>query len=156
MQARKIVRYLFKPTAIVFGAAIVLWVYVGYHEHEIERVVGCWDCGWETRQALYLLVAALGLLIGRLWSAIVSLTLSIKVVVSVGLVAFAENTAEVKGVWPILRSSIKWSLAGHPEFFAEIALALGIGLSSGWFICRVISERLHHRGIQQALGADSP
>ena len=131
-------------------------MYVGYHEREIERLVGCWDCGWETRQAFYLMVAALALLPGRLWSAIVSMVASVKVVVSVGLVAFAENIAEVKGVWPILRTSIKWSLAGHPEFFVEIALALGIGLSSGWLIWRGISARIHQRGIQQTLGADSP
>jgi len=69
---------------------------------------------------------------------------SVKVVASVGLVAFAENIAAVKGVWPILRTSIKWSLECHPEFFVEIALALGIGLSSGWLIWRVISARIHY------------
>jgi hypothetical protein len=154
IKATTICRYL-KPTAIALGA-IFLLVYVGYHEREIERIAGCWDCGWETRQALYLVVAALGLLIGRLWSAIAALALSIKVAVSVSLVAFVENIAEVKGLWPILRSSIKWSLASHPEFFVEIALALYVGLSSVLLIWRVIAGRIHRRGIQHALGADSP
>ena len=129
---------------------------VGYHEREIERFSCCWDCGWETRQAIYLVIAALGLLIGRLWSAIVSLIASMKVIITVGLVAFAENLAEVKGVWPILKSSVKWSLESHPEFFVEITLALGIGVSSGWLICRLVWERVRKRGIQQALAADSP
>lgn len=79
-----------------------------------------------------------------------------EVLITVGLVAVAENTAEVKGIWPILRSSVKWSLESHPEFFAEIILALGIGVSSCWFIWRMISERIRRRGIQHAFGADSP
>jgi hypothetical protein len=96
MRATQILSHLFKPRAIAFGGSIFLLIYVGYHERGIERIAGCWDCGWETRQTFYLMVAALGLLIGRLWSTVVSVTASIKVVVSVGLVAFAENIAEVK------------------------------------------------------------
>jgi hypothetical protein len=151
MQATQTLRRLFMPRPVAFGASIFLLIYVGYHEREIEQFSGCWDCGWETRQAVYLMVAALALVPGKLWSAIVSVVASVQVVVSVGLVAFAENIAEVKGVWPILRTSVKWSLAGHPEFFVEIALALGIGVSSGWLIWRVISARIHQRGSDKRL-----
>jgi hypothetical protein len=155
MNAKRILTALLKPKAIVFGACIFIWVFVSYHEREIERFSGCWDCGWDSGSYL-----SNGCCYRTLDRKVMVcdhfIVASMKVLMTIGLVAFAENMREVKGVWPILRSSVRWSNESHPEFFVEIILALGIGVSSCWIICRLISERIHRRGIQQTLGADWP
>jgi len=77
---------LLQAKAIFLGVAIFLLIFVNYEERKSMEIVGCWDCGWNTRQAFYLLIASVGLLIGRFWSVISALLLSLKVTYSVGYV----------------------------------------------------------------------
>ena len=138
---KKAVIYLLKPKAIFFGAAIFLLIYVSVEERKSMEIVGCWDCGWETRQAFYLLVASAGLLISRFWGAAISLLASVKVIYSVGYVTFWNNMAEVRGVWHILKESLRWTYQAHPEYFVEILIAALISLYAISFLWRNISQR---------------
>ena len=122
--SRRSILFLVKPKAIIWGTAILLLLYVAYRERRTEELVGCWDCGWETRQAFYLLIAASTLLVPRRWPAIVSLLAGVKVLYSVGYLAFWNNITEVNGFWHILKASLRWTYEAHPEFFVAIAVAL--------------------------------
>src|SRR3954463_2989555 len=102
------VRYLKRfvtPRVILFVTSLLLWAYVWYTEYQFEKIVGCWDCGWETRQTSLLVLAAAGLLLARWWSLALSVSLGLKVIYSIGSVTFWNNIAEVHGFWRILKSS---------------------------------------------------
>ncbi|HEU0144055.1 MAG TPA: hypothetical protein VFQ47_04655 [Nitrososphaera sp.] len=135
-KVKRLIMFLLQPKAIFLGAAIFLFIYVFDNERRVEEIVGCYDCGWDTRQAFYLLIASLGLLLGRLWSVVISLLASVKVIYSVGYLAFWNNMAEVRGVGRILKESLRWTYEAHPEYFVEIIIAVLIGsyaTSSIWW-----------------------
>lgn len=111
------ITYLLQPKAIIFGVAVFLLIYVHDSERRVQELVGCYDCRWDTRQAFYLLIASLGLLLGRLWSVIISLLAGVKVIYSVGYLALCNNMAEVRGVGRILKESFRWTYEAHPEYF---------------------------------------
>ncbi len=138
---KKAIIFLLQPKAIIFGVAVFLLIYVHDSERRVMEIVGCYDCGWDTRQAFYLLIASLGLLLGRLWSVIISLLASVKVIYSVGYLAFWNNMAEVRGIGRILKESLRWTYEAHPEYFVEIIIAVLIGSYAASFIWRNISRR---------------
>jgi hypothetical protein len=115
---------LLTPRATLFAVSIVLLTYVAYEEREVEKIVGCWDCGWETRQAFYLVLGVAGLLVARWWALLISLLLGLKVLYTIGHITLWNNFAEVHGVWRILKSSLRWSSDGHLEFFVELVMAV--------------------------------
>jgi hypothetical protein len=137
---KKAIIFLLQPTAIIFGVAIFLLIYVYDSERRVMESVSCYDCGWDTRQAYYLLMASLGLLLGRLWCVIISLFASVKVIYSVGYVAF-WSMAEVRVVGGILKESLRWTYEAHPEYFVEIIIVMVIGSYATSFIWRNISRR---------------
>jgi hypothetical protein len=137
---KKAIIFLLQPKAIIFGVAVFLLIYVYDSERRVMESVSCYDCGWDTRQAYYLLIASLGLLLDRLWSVIISLFASVKVIYSVGYVAF-WNMAEVRAVGGILKESLRWTYEAHPEYFVEIIIAMVIGSYATSFIWRNISRR---------------
>jgi len=138
---KKATVFLLKPKAIFFGLGIFLLIYVHVEELKVTEIVGCWDCGWGTRQAFFLLVASTGLLIRRFWGAIISLLAGLKVIYSVGYVAFWNNMTEVRGGWRILRESLHWSYQAHPEYFVEIVMAVLICSYALSLLWRDISRR---------------
>jgi len=117
--SRRSILFLVKPKAIIWGTAILLLLYVAYRERRTEELVGCWDCGWETRQAFYLLIAASTLSIPRRWPAVVSLLAGVKVLCSVGYLAFWNDITEDIGFWHILKASLRWTYEAHPEFSSQ-------------------------------------
>ncbi|HEU0143482.1 MAG TPA: hypothetical protein VFQ47_01735 [Nitrososphaera sp.] len=138
---KKAIIFFLKPKAIFFGVAIFLLIYISVEERKSMEIVGCWDCGWETRQAFYLLIASMGILIGRFWGAAISVLASVKVIYSIGAVAFWNNMAEVHGGWRILKESLRWSYQAHPEYFVEILIAMFICSYAVSFLWRNISRR---------------
>src|ERR1051326_2162297 len=112
------------PHVVLLVAAVFLLIYVRYYEYQIEQFAGCYDCGWETRQALYLLLGVAGLLVSRWWSLGISLLLALKVLYSIGSITFWNNIAETHGAWAILKSSLAWSSETHLEFFVLLAMAV--------------------------------
>jgi len=109
---------------LLFAAAVLLLIYVRYYEYQIERFAGCYDCGWETRQAFYLLLGVVGLLVRRWWSLVISLLLVLKVLYAIGRITFWNNIAEKHGALAILKSSLAWSSETHLEFFVLLAMAV--------------------------------
>jgi hypothetical protein len=132
---------LLTPRAVLFAVAIILLTYVAYEEREVEKIVGCWDCGWETRQVLYLAFGVAGLLVARWWALLISLLLGLKVLYSIGYVTFWNNIAEVHGVWRILISSLRWSSDGHLEFFVELVMAAIVVCYAAHLLRRHVSNR---------------
>jgi hypothetical protein len=132
---------LLHPKAIFFGLTLFLLIYVWDKESKMIEIVGCYDCGWFSRQVLFLFIASLGLLVNRFWGAIISLLLSMKVAYSSGHETFWNNMAEVNGNWRILKESLRWAYQSHPEFFIEIFVAVLIGLYATFFLWRDISRR---------------
>jgi len=140
-KVNRLILFLLHPKAIFLGVAIFLLIYVFDNERRVQEIVGCYDCGWATRQAFFLLIASLGLLLGRLWSVIISLLASVKVIYSVGYSALWNNIAEVRGGWRILKESVGWTYEAHPEYFAEILLAVLVGSYAISFLWRSISRK---------------
>ena len=138
---KKTVCFLLQPKALLFGVAIFLLIYIHDSERKIIEVAGCYDCRWDTRQALFLLIASFGLLIGRPWGAVISLLAALKVVYSVGSLVCFNNVAEAQGGWRILEASLAWTRETHPEYFVEITAAVLIAAYSAVFIWRRIFQR---------------
>jgi hypothetical protein len=97
-KVKRLILFLLQPKAIIFGIAIFLFIYVLDNERRIQEIVGCYNCGWNTRQAFFLLIASFSLLLGGFWSAIISLLASVKVLYSIGYVAFWNNIPKFAGV----------------------------------------------------------
>ena len=135
---RKTTLFLLQPKAVIFGVTVFLLFYIHYSEQKTIEFVGCYDCGWDTRQALLLLIASFCLLIGKPWPAVVSLLAALKVIYSVGSLAFFNNVVEAQGGWRILKASLAWTRETHPEYFVEIAVAVLIAAYSAAFIGRKI------------------
>ena len=104
-------------------------------------ISGCWDCGWETRQAFYLVLGIAGLLVARWWALLISLLLGLKVLYSIGYVCFWNNIAEAHGVWRILKSSLGWSVETHLEFFVELVIAAIVVSYAVLLLRRYLSNR---------------
>jgi len=138
---KKTVRFLLQPKAVILWAAVFLLIYVHDSERRVIEVAGCYDCWWDTRQALLLLIASLGLLTGRAWSVGISLAAALKVIYSIGSVACFNNVAEAQGGWRTLKASLAWTREAHPEYFVEIAAAALIAAYSAAFIRRRIFRR---------------
>ena len=132
---------LVTPRVILFVVAVALLIYVAYDEYQVEKIVGCWDCGWETRQAFYLVLGIVGLLLARWWALLISMLLGLKVLYSVGYVTFGNNFAEVHGVWRILKSSLRWSSEAHLEFFVELVMAAVVVCYAAHLLRRYLSNR---------------
>lgn len=146
---------LFTPRAILFAVAVVLLAYVAYKEREVEKIVGCWDCGWETRQALYLVLGVAGLLVARWWALLISSLLGLKVLYSIGYVTFWNNIAEVHGVWRILKSSLGWSAETHVEFFVELVMAAIVVCYAAQLLRRYVSNRTASNNSLDASGGSA-
>jgi uncharacterized membrane protein YjjB (DUF3815 family) len=147
--------FLLNSKTVICGVAILLLMYVASREHQTEGFVGCWDCGWQTRQAFYLLIAASTLLLANWWASVISLLAGAKVLYSVGHLPFWNNMAEVHGVWRILKASLRWTSETHPEFFVEISLALVISSRAISLLGQHISRR-HLSRACFALGSREP
>ena len=127
--------------AVLIGATVIVLIYVARHEARVHEFAGCYDCGWNLRQALLLVVGAVLLLFRFFWTAVVSLLASLKVIYSVGYMTFFNNFMEVHGTWQIVRTSTYWAWKLWPEHFLEFLLALvvfAIGVRS-------IALALHRR-----------
>ena len=135
------VRLFFTPKAIVFGATIFLLIYVRFEERRIQDFSGCWNCGWQTRQALPLFVAAASVLVLRWWTALLAFLTSLKVAASVTFVGVLDNPLELERPWPILKSSCGINYERHPEFFFEIGIALFLTWVSSRYIYRILQTR---------------
>ena len=146
---------LVTPRAILFVFAIVLLVYVAYNEYQVQKIVGCWDCGWETRQAIYLTLGVAGLLVSRWWALLISLLLGLKVLYSIGHITFWNNFAEVHGVWRILKSSLRWSSDGHLEFFVELVMAAIVVCYAADLLRRYVSNRTASNNSLDASGGSA-
>ena len=112
------------PRVLLLVAAVFLLIYVRYYEYQIENFAGCYDCGWETRQAFYLLLGVVGLLVRRWWSLAISILLALRVLYAIGRITFWNNIAETPGALAILKSSLAWSSETHLEFFVLLAMAV--------------------------------
>jgi hypothetical protein len=128
-------------TAVLFAIAVLLLIYVSYNEYQVEKSVGCWDCGWETRQAFYLVLSVAGLLVARWWALLISMLLGLKVLYSIGHITFWNNFAEVHGFWRILRTSLRWSSDGHLHLFVELAMAAIVVCYAAHLLRRYVSNR---------------
>jgi hypothetical protein len=135
------VRFFFAPKAIAFGGAIFLLIYVGFEERRIEDFAGCWHCGWQTRQVFLLFVAAALVLVLRWWTSLLSLVASLKVIISLSLVTFLSDLAEIERPWPALKSSCGLFYETHPEFLLETAIALFLICVSVRYLCRLVGDR---------------
>jgi hypothetical protein len=131
---------LISPRVILFVFALALLAYVTHKERQAEALVGCWDCGWEMRQAAYLVFAVAGLLIARWWALALALVLALKVLYTIGYVTFWNNIAEVHGAWHILKSSLRWSLDGHLEFFVVLAMSVIVICYAARLVRRAVSN----------------
>jgi len=145
-KVKRLILFLLQPKAIIFGMAIFLFICVLDNERRVQEIVGCYDCGWNTRQAFFLLIASCSLLLGRFWSAIISLLASVKVIYSIGYVAFWNNIAEVHGSWRILKESLRWTYEAHQGYFAEFLLAVIVGSYATSFLWRNIFRRYLYQG----------
>jgi hypothetical protein len=99
-KVKRLILFLLQPKAIFLGAAIFLFIYVFDNERKAQEIVGCYDCGWDTRQAFFLLIASLSLLFGRLWSVIISSLASVKVFIQLAM-------------WPSGTTLLKFVVAGE-------------------------------------------
>ena len=138
MDTKRAESYL-APKLVICCITLLLVIYIAYHELLIESVAGCWDCGWETRDAVLLFGSAALLLMPKWWAAALSFVASIKVIVWVGMVAFWNNIA-LKTFWPILKSSVAWSYRGHPEFFVEIGIAFLLTWTSANYLFDFVAQ----------------
>jgi hypothetical protein len=132
---------LVTPKAILFAVAVVLLIYVAYDERQTEKLAGCWDCGWETRQAFYLVLSVAGLLVAKWWALAISLLLGLKVLYSIGYVTFLINIGEVHGIWRALKSSLGWSAETHLEFFVTLTMAAIVVSFAVLLLQRLFSSR---------------
>jgi hypothetical protein len=140
-EVKRLILVLLRPKAIFLGAAIFLFIYVLDNERRIEAIVGCHVCGWDTSQAFLLPIAATALLIGRFWGLVISLLASLKVIYSIGYLALWSNFAEARGLWHIWKASLNWTFETHPEYFAEILLAVLIALYAARFLWQPVSRK---------------
>src|SRR6266496_4612071 len=137
---------------LLISAAIVLFVYIYRREQQINEFAGCYDCGWDMRQALLVVFGATFLLFHRIWTAIVAFLAGLKVTYSIGYVVFLNNLMEVRGTWQIIRTSVHWTFELRPEHFIELLFALVIMVSAGCIIVlRLRMRAAGHDGIEQAL-----
>jgi hypothetical protein len=142
--------------ALLIAAAVVLFVYIRQRENQINEFAGCYDCGWNMRQALLLVIGTVFLLFNRVWTAVVSFIAGLKVIYSIGYVAFFNNVMEVHGLRQILRTSVHWTFELAPERFIELLLAIVVIVVSGRIVAR------HYRaggarstgGIEQIVGPE--
>src|SRR5437660_1378452 len=74
--------------ALLIAAAVVLLVYIRHRENQINDIAGCYDCGWNMRQALLLVIGTVFLLFDPTWTAVVAFLSNLKVIYSIGYVAF--------------------------------------------------------------------
>ena len=133
-------RWLVTPRVLLFVAALALLTYVAYKEYQIQKIAGCWDCGWETRHAFYLALAVAGLLIARWWTLSLSLLLALKVLYVMGHDTFWNNRVETHGVWPIVKSSLQWSADTHLEFFVLLVVATIVICYDALLLRRLVSS----------------
>ena len=137
--------FLFQPKAILFGISIFLFIYVYVSEWRDNHAFGCYDCGFYTRQVLLLLTASSVLLIKRTWSVIISLLCSLKIVYTIGYLAFWNMAIRSDVSHPnnliILRDSISWAYEWKPILFIELIIALIIIIYAKVFLWQRISQK---------------
>jgi hypothetical protein len=136
---KQAILFLLKPKAIVLGLAIFYFFLV--HDFESKKVLNtCWDCR-SVGEPLLIVLSALGLVLNKWWSVMVSLLLSLLVVYFVGHIAFWNNFAEAHETWQILRVSMKWTAETHPQYFIDVVVAALMGSYSLYFLYRNISRK---------------
>jgi hypothetical protein len=132
-----------------------LFVYIYRREQQINEFAGCYDCGWDMRQALLVVIGAFFLLFHRIWTAIVAFLAGLKVTYSIGYVVFLNNLMEVRGTWQIIRTSVHWAFELRPEHFIELPFALVIMVTAGCIIVSRLRIRASgHDGIEQIVGPE--
>jgi hypothetical protein len=144
------------PKVALIAGALVLFVYIYHRENQINEFAGCYDCGWDMRQALLLVIGTVFLLFHRIWAGAVSFLAGLKVIYSIGYVTFFNNFMEVHGMWQIVRTSVYWTVEIHPERFIELLMAIVVIVLS----IRIIIRRYRRRsaysigGIEHVVGPE--
>jgi hypothetical protein len=142
-----VTRHAAKPTwsliakRVLIGIALVLFVYIARKEWRIQEITGCYDCGWNMRQAFFLLVGAFLSVFRSVWTAVISLLATFKVLYAIGYVTFFNNVLEVGGVGQIIRTSSYWTFKLWPEHFLQLAVALAVLALAGRIIVHAFRRR---------------
>jgi len=143
--------FLLQPKAVLFGISVFLFAYIFVTELRFESTWGCYNCGFNTRQAFLILIASFFLLIKRNWTVSIALLASLKVIYSIGFIIFWNKTIRSYPTnhltnWAILYDSITWSYYElEVIWFVELSIALIIFIYALLFLQQRFREKFLFR-----------
>lgn len=139
---------LSNPAAIIFGVCLIGFlvslinaIRIEYERQEDDFFVGhgspaYWD-------PLLLLAAATGLVIGRWWSILLALLVSLRLIQGYGYISRDAVSYDVPLLsWRAFEEIWHFILAPVPQNIFEIILAITISIYGAWLLGRTIYRRL--------------
>ena len=139
---------LSNPTAIIFGVCLIGFlvslinaIRIEYERQEDDFFVGHGSPAYG--DPLLLLAAATGLVIGRWWSVLLALLVSLRLIQGYGYISRDVVSHDVPLLsWRAVQKIWHAIFASDPQNIFEIILAITISIYAAWLLGRIIYRRL--------------